>query len=117
MPSPSIVNVEELLAPIPGDNPAGQSLPFAVRQQLEEARKEVNPDDFDASDPTRPTEARYADWKSIERLAGETLAATSKDLLVAARLTEALAKQYGFGGLADGFNLLHRLLEECWDRI
>jgi type VI secretion system protein ImpA len=116
MSSP-ILNVDELLAPIPGDDPAGQSLPFAVRQELEEARKEINPDDFAEDDPTRPSEAKYADWPVIERLTKQTLTETSKDLLVAARLTEALLRQHGFVGLADGLTLLHRLLVECWDRI
>jgi type VI secretion system protein ImpA len=32
-------------------------------------------------------------------------------------LTEALAKQHGFVGLADGLELLRRLIEECWERI
>lgn len=116
MSSP-ILNVDELLQPIPGDDPAGQSLPFAVRQELEEARKEINPDDFAADDPTRPTEAKYADWPAIERLTRQTLTETSKDLLVAARLTEALVKRHGFVGLADGLTLLRRLLEECWERL
>src|SRR4051794_20166144 len=110
MPSSPVLNVEELLAPIPGDDPAGQSLPFAIRQQLEESRKEINPADFAEDDPTRPSEPKWADWAIIERLAQETLVGTSKDLLVAARLTEALLKQHGFGGLADGLTLMRRLL-------
>ena len=36
---------------------------------------------------------------------------------MAARLTEALTKRHGLGGLADGLTLLRKLLEECWDRL
>ena len=51
------------------------------------------------------------------RLASDTLTETSKDLLVAARLTEALTKEHGFGGTRDGLRLMRRLVEECWDRL
>ena len=47
----------------------------------------------------------------------ETLKNTSKDLLVAARLTEALTREHGFAGTRDGLQLMRRLVEECWDRI
>ncbi len=47
----------------------------------------------------------------------ETLTETSKDLLVAARLTEGLTKEHGFGGLRDGLRLMRRLVTECWDRL
>jgi type VI secretion system protein ImpA len=117
MPSPSVLEFDELLGPIPGDEPAGQSLPFAVREQLEENRREIDPDAFDEDDPTRPTEAKYADWRAIERLARETLADTSKDLLVAARLTEALTKEHGAVGLADGLHLMRRMIGDCWERM
>jgi type VI secretion system protein ImpA len=102
---------------VPGDNPAGGPVPFAVRERLEAARKEVDPSDFAPDDPARPAEPIRADWAGIIRLGQETLRATSKDLLVATRLTEALVKQHGFVGLADGLHLLRRLLEECWDRL
>jgi type VI secretion system protein ImpA len=108
---------EELLAPIPGDNPAGEPVGFTVRADMEEARKEIDPNDFDATDPLRPTEAKKADWKSIAALAKKTLKESSKDLLIAARLTEALTKISGYAGLADGLQLMRLLLEECWDRL
>ena len=62
-------------------------MPFSLRAELEEARKEVNPEDFDAADPLRPTEAKKADWPAIVRQARKALTTTSKDLLLAARLT------------------------------
>jgi type VI secretion system protein ImpA len=117
MPSPPLLDLEALLAPVPGDEPAGGSIPFEVRQELEDARKEVNPEDFPADDPMRPENPKKADWPGIIRLAQQTLTETSKDLLVAARLTEALTKQQGFAGLRDGLRLMRRLVEDCWDRI
>lgn len=116
MPSPPILDFVTLIAPIPGDDPAGSSVPFAVSQQLEEMRKEVDPDSFSKNDPTRP-EAKKADWKGTIELAQETLRNTSKDLLIAARLTEALVKVHGFAGLRDGLHLFRLLAEHCWDRL
>src|ERR1051325_9840330 len=117
MASPPILDFEKLLAPLAGENPAGAPLPCDVRKRLDDARKEINLNQFAANDPRRPEQPQSADWPGIEELAQETLATTSKDLLVAARLTEALVKRRGFGGLRDGLRLLRRLTEECWDRI
>ena len=117
MASPPILDFETLLAPISGANPAGEALQFNVRKKLDDARKEINPALFAPNDPRRPEQPQAADWVTIEQLGKETLAQSSKDLLVAARLTEALVKQHGFGGLRDGLRLLRRLVQECWDRI
>jgi len=117
MATEPLLNFEELLAPLPGDNPAGETVSFDVRTKLEEARKEVDPNEYAADDPRRPSEPKYADWPGIVRLTTETLTRSSKDLLTAARLTEGLTKLHGFAGLADGLHLLRRLIEECWERI
>ena len=37
-------------------------MPFTVRAEMEEARKEIDPADFDQKDPLRPTEPKWADW-------------------------------------------------------
>jgi len=117
MPSPSVLDVDALIAPISGDSPAGGSVPFAVREKLEEYRKEVDPNDFAPDDPLRPESAQKAEWAALVRLAQETLTETSKDLLVAGRLTEALTREHGFGGLRDGLRLMRRLVTECWVRL
>lgn len=117
MPSPPVLDIDALLLPIPGDEPAGGPVPLPVRDQLELARKEIDPADFDANDPARPTEAKHAEWGWIVATTGEILAESSKDLMIAARLAEALVKVHGFAGLRDGMTLFRRLVEECWDRL
>src|SRR5262245_50601602 len=117
MASEPLLEFEELLAPIPGDEPAGTSLPFEVRQKLDEARKEDNPEDYDADDPRRPEQPKKADWPGIIRLSQQTLSRTTKDLLLGARLTEALVKEHRFAGLRDGLHLMRLMLEQCWDRL
>jgi type VI secretion system protein ImpA len=117
MPTPSVIEIDPLLAPILGDQPAGSSLPFEVRDQLEKLRKEDSPDNYAPDDPRRPESAVKADWVGIVRLCQNTLTQVSKDLQVAARLTEALAWLHGFPGVRDGLRLLRRLVGECWDRL
>ena len=117
MASPPILDFEKLLAPIEGTDPAGKPLPFEIRKKLDEARKEINLSQFNEKDPRRPEQPLQADWPGIEELAQDTLANISKDMLVAARLTEALVKHRRFGGLRDSLRLLRRMMQECWDRI
>ena len=93
-----ILDIAALTAPIAGSDPAGGCTPFAIRQQLDDARREVDPAAFAADDPIRPTEFKHADWALILRLSQDTLKSTAKDLLVAARLTEAATKIHGFLG-------------------
>jgi type VI secretion system protein ImpA len=117
MPSPAILDCESLLEPIPGPSPAGVSLPPEVRKRLDDKRKEINPNQFAPNDPRRPEQPQPADWAGISELAQDVLVRTSKDLLVAARLTESLVKEHGFAGLRDGLHVMRRLIEACWDRI
>lgn len=116
MSSPVELDFDSLLAPISGDDPAGQSLPFQVKEKLDEMRKEINPDSYAPNDPNRP-ELKKADWNGIVRLSQETLSRTSKDLTAAVRLTEALTKQFEFAGLQVALTFLNRMVTECWDRM
>lgn len=115
--SPPVIDFVALLQPIDGDDPSGDSIPFDLRERLEESRKEVNPDLFDDDDPMRPEERVLADWSGIDELAQDILQNTSKNLLVGARLTEALTKLHGFAGLRDGLHLLRLMVDVCWDRL
>jgi type VI secretion system protein ImpA len=109
--SDPLIDLDSLLAPVPGDNPAGSRLPGDLQRKLDEARKAVD-------DPTRPPEdQKKADWNAVVSLATDALRNTSKDLLTAARLTEGLVKLHGFAGLHDGLRLLRGLIEQCWDRL
>ena len=107
MASAPVIEVDALLNPIPGDNPAGTPPPFDLRNALDNMRKE--------GDPFGPPVKQ--DWSGIVQLATDALANTSKDILIATRLTEGATMQSGIGGLRDGLVLLTRLLVECWDRM
>jgi type VI secretion system protein ImpA len=113
MASPPHLNADELLAPVPGANPAGVVVPLTTRQKLALLRKEGDPQAGEGEEG----EVKKADWPGIVRLSQDTLTKTSKDLLIAACLTEALTKLHGFGGLRDSLQLLRLLVEQCWDRL
>jgi type VI secretion system protein ImpA len=104
----------DLLAPIGGDNPAGPSLRAeAVYQQIKLARFEE--DDVPQGDWKR--ERKVADYVQVVRLATDVLARQSKDLQVAAWLTEAWTRREGFAGLGRGVELLRNLLDRFWDHV
>jgi len=119
MPTPALIDIESLVQEIPGNDPSGGPISFNVTNQLDELRSDIDPErDFEPDDPRRKEVKRKEPmWDGIIELGQETLRSTSKSLLVAVRMTEALTMRGGFGGARDGFRLLRRLSEECWDRM
>jgi type VI secretion system protein ImpA len=106
---------DDLLNPIPGDNPAGSSLRYErIYDQIKEARTEE-----DDSLPSRGWErtAKKADYALVMKLAGEALATRSKDLQLAAWLTEAYVRREGAGLLQPCLKLLLDLQEQYWETI
>jgi type VI secretion system protein ImpA len=105
---------EGLLNPIPGDNPSGKSLRYdPVFDKIREARRE---------DDVLPQgewshELKKADYPLVIKLATEALSTKSKDLQVAAWLTEALLFKEQLPGLREGLDLLRGLLENFWDTL
>jgi len=114
----SLIDLEACLAPLPGDDPAGEKDVFyLVRDDLDKYRIAIDPSQYAEDDPTRPSEPVPADWGKIISLGTETLSEKCKHLEFAARVTEALTRKHGCRGLAEGLTLLRRLIEECWDRM
>ena len=119
---PDGFNLEALLAPIPGDSPAGTDLredfssqsPYNrlrdARSEARDAEKLTDAGSPDAVDPTML-------WRSVRDLAQKTLRETSKDLEVAAWLTEAMVRGYGLLGLAAGARTIAGLAEKYWDVV
>jgi type VI secretion system protein ImpA len=114
MASPPILNVEALLAPIPGDHPAGKDVRYdGTHDAIKEARRE---DDVLAQGEW-VREIKTADWPAVTEIATDVLATKSKDLQVAGWLAEALLRRYGFPGLRDGLQLMRELQERFWDEL
>jgi type VI secretion system protein ImpA len=105
---------DDLLAPIPGENPSGENLRYApVYDKIKEARRE----DDDAPQGEWQRERKTADFNLVIKLAGDALATKSKDLQLAVWLAEAALRKEGYAGLRDGLVLLHGLLNEFWDTV
>ena len=108
------LNVEELLQPIPGENPSGRDLRYEpVYDEIKEARRED--DEGPQGDWAR--ERKIADWPSVIKLTTGCLTKESKDLQLAAWLTEAVLRKEGFSGLRSGLELIKGLLENFWDTL
>ncbi|WP_432730712.1 type VI secretion system protein TssA [Variovorax sp. W6] len=97
------------------DGPAGPSLRYdPVHARIRDARSEE-----DASLPmgewTRPL--KKADWRAVETLCTEVLQRRSKDLQVAAWLTEAWTHRHAIDGLIAGARLLAGLARDYWGEV
>lgn len=104
----------DLLNPIPGENPAGENLRYApVYDKIKEARRE----DDNLTQGEWARERKVADWPLVIKLASEALAAKSKDLQLAAWLTEAMLRKEGIGGLRESLDLIRGLVESFWDGL
>jgi len=103
---------ENILAPIPGDNPGGVNLRYdPISEKIKEARRE---DDVLPSGEWE-AERKVADHKTVIKLATEAIATKSKDLQISAWLTESLLKTQGFTGFSEGFKLVHGIITTYWD--
>src|SRR5687768_11123948 len=104
--------LEALLTPVPGDNPAGKDLRYDPRyDQVKEARRE----DLDLPPGGLATDRKVADWPQVVKLSGHLLSAETKDLQLAAWLTEALLKRDGLAGLTTGLESLRAILDKYWE--
>jgi len=112
--STGLPDLEKFLAPITGAAPGGESLRYdPVYDQIRDARRE---------DPELPqgvwkTELKKADWRQVADLCIESLESRSKDLQLAAWLTEAWTHRSGFPGATHGLRLLAGLCESFWEHL
>ena len=97
---------DEVLKPIPGDNPGGQNLRYApVYDKIREARRE----DDELNQGAWQHERKVADTGLVIKLAEEALATQSKDLQLAAWLTEALLEEeWASAGFDEGLRICAR---------
>src|SRR5579883_598667 len=125
MSSPALLDFDELLAPIAGDNPAGVDLredraPGSPYDRIKDARATVR----ELEKRQERGEASDGDmrglvpaWRTILDTAPKVIAETSKDLEITAYLIEALQRVHGLAGLRDGFRLARGLVEGFWDQL
>ena len=112
---------EGLLNPIPGENPSGQNLRYdPVYDKIREARRAEEELQLSEEASKKDVWARAikkADFVQVLKLSTEALSKRTKDLQIAAWLTEALLVQEKIAGLTQGINLIRGLLENFWDTL
>ncbi len=113
-PAAALIDIDALLQPIPGDDPAGEDLRHSPEfDALNEARRM----DDELDQGIWQTAVKKADWKGLVQLATELLETRTKDLQVAAWMVQGLGQLHGVAGLAPGLLLVHGLVENFWDGL
>ena len=107
------IDVNELLAPIPGSDPAGSDESFS--DQFDRIREARRADDPNLAQGEWQTELKVADWREAQSLSEDILRSTSKDLQAAVWLGEAAISRFGLEGAKDTFELLAGMLDTYWE--
>jgi len=111
---PPVVDLDLIFQAIPGENPSGQDVRYiGVYDEVREARRA----DDNLAQGEWQTELKIADYKKELQLCNDALTTKTKDIQVAAWLTEALTIEHGFAGLRDGIRVLAGLQERFWDTL
>jgi len=109
------IEVDDLLQPIAGDNPAGESLRYeGTYDRIAEARRE---DDPKLSQGIYKTAHKRADWLMVSSVCVEALTTRTKDLQIAGWLLEAWLHRDGFAGVAKGLRLVAGMCEHFWNEL
>lgn len=105
------IDIDAILAPLPGDHPTGPSLRFSGdHDRIREGRRE--------DDPSLPqgvwqSELKRANWEEVVQLCTGALT-RSKDLQIACWLLEALIHRDGFAGIPVGLEVIIGLGNAFW---
>ena len=109
------IEIEDLLQPVPGPNPAGEPLRYqGTYDRIADARRE---DDPTLSQGIYKSSLKRADWPTVEAICIDALTKRTKDLQIACWLLEAWLHLYGFFGVTNGMRLLAGLCEGFWDHL
>lgn len=109
------LDFDALLAPIPGESPAGvDALKLPETAAIEDA---IRADDVSNAGVWEVKNPKVAEWKKVIAIASAALAEKSKDLRLVVRLGQALAVQHGCQGATESLELAEALLVQYWDTL
>jgi len=123
MSDANVLPIEELLAPLAGDSPAGKNLRAedsidpALRIVRDLAKDAVKKERDAGNAGEDPSFAGLAEWRSASEESQTILREVSKDVEVAAIIVEASVRTDGLAGLASGLELVAGLAEQYWTDI
>ncbi|MEZ5428867.1 MAG: type VI secretion system protein TssA [Pyrinomonadaceae bacterium] len=111
---PRVIDLTTIFRPIPGENPSGENQRYSgLYDELNEARRA----DDDLALGAWQTDLKIADFRKVIDLATSALTSQTKDMQVAAYLTEALVKEHQFVGLRDSLKMMAGLQDRFWETI
>ena len=121
IPELETADLEAILTPLAGDSATGTDLrldatPTSLFSRLRDARR-------DARDAERQADSEGGEegpptlWRPVVTMAIDALKDNTKDLEIAAWLTEGLVRVAGLGGLEAGASVLGGLVERYWDDV
>lgn len=93
--------------PIPGSNPAGESIQFDA--DYEALRTEVQKLDSVTQEPVS--------WQMVVDTGSDLLSKRGKNLIVACYVTVGLFEQHDYAGLATGLSICRDMLTTYWDTL
>ncbi len=108
-----MIEIERFLEPIPGDNPSGKNLRYILHDKIKEARRQED----SAPAGLWERDAKAADFTQVIKASEDALLKSTKDLWIAAWLTEAWTYEFEVPGLTSGLLLLQELVERFWDTL
>ncbi len=125
MDLPDNFDLDALLAPIPGDVPQGIDVredytPTSPYGRLRDARSDARDAEKQAEspDPNGPPPADPSPmWRTLREIGLQLLTETTKDLEIAAWVTEGFVRSHGLAGLTAGSRLIAGLAERYWDGL
>jgi type VI secretion system protein ImpA len=122
---PDGFDLDTLLAPFEGDLPHGIDVredfsaqsPYSrlrdARSNARDAERQAEAPDPDGPQPPDPGPL----WRGLRELGLKVLTETTKDIEIAAWITEAYVRSHGLIGLAAGVRLITGLSEQYWDAL
>ena len=109
----TVLDIDVLAAPVPGDLPAGPDLAYDLEFGAFERSALPKPEQI-MGEKTIPAEE--PDWSAVLPT-GKALLGRTKDLRLAVPVTEAATRLHGIPGFAAGMGLIQRLLASYWDGL
>ena len=108
--------LKTLLSPCKGSNPSGSLLRYTETYDLiQDARSSTDPSDL--PEGVWALDEKKSDWLQVEQLCTDALANKTKDLQIAAWLTEAWMSMKGLEGLSEGLFLVDALSKNFWPTL
>ncbi len=108
------MDIDAVLAPIPGDNPSGENCRYtSLYDDIQEARRAD--DLLDQGDWQH--EVKESDWNAVLSLSVDALISKTKDLQIAAWLLESLTVISGFEGVNLGLTIITEFINSFWDTL